>query len=108
MNLDEAKQKILNRVLSTTDGWSIEQGECMTTMLTHDSLPGLVVLHEVDWPCGSPKEYAVRLKLYGSTILFVKGGQTDLCVHVQSIFKKVEEKKKSLFNSSVIDFAENL
>jgi hypothetical protein len=108
MTLDEAKQKIINRVLTTTEGWSIEYGECMTTMLTHDSLPGLVVQHEVDCPYNSPKEYSVRLKLSDKTILCVKGEHTDLCLHVHSIFEKAKEEQEILFTSSIIAFAETL
>ena len=108
MTLDEAKQKILDRVLATTEGWAIKYGECMTTMLTHDSLPGLVVQHEVDCPYNSLKEYSVRLKLSDKTFFHVKGEYADLCLHVHNIFKKVKEEQEALFTSSVIDFAEAL
>ena len=63
MTLDEAKQKIIDRVLATTEGWEIGFGECMTTLLTNTSLPGLTVYYEVDSPYGAPQSYAVRLTL---------------------------------------------
>ena len=108
MTFQEAIDKIVSRILETTGGWSTVQGECMTTMFTHDSLPGLVMQYEVDCPYGSRTEYAVRLKLSGETILLVKGDQTVLCYHVRSILEKAKEEKESRRTTSVIKFAEAL
>lgn len=108
MTLDEAKQKILDRVLATTEGWEIGFEECATTRLTNAALPELAVKYHVDCPYGSPTIYSVRLMLSGNTILLLSGGQTDLCRHVRSILEAVKVQKATDFDNSVIQFAEKL
>ena len=110
MTLDKAKQKILDHVLATTEGWcessqrSRKTGD--TYFLVHDSLPEMLLSYlEGD---EGYSESVSRLFVDGRAVIEGRGKSHPLCQLAQNASIQAVLHTDHLFESRLIQIAESL
>lgn len=111
MTPEEARQKIIDKVLSLTSGWRLEMQEYIGNKVekryVHHSLPdGIQLIHE----------YFYRVKNLVSNIsirlfdqLIVCGGKDSILgVHYDAITQDIERQKQKEMDEKLIKIAESL
>lgn len=110
MTLDKAKQKILDRVLATTEGWrdstQLNRKTGDTYFLDHDSLPE-ILLSYLEGDEGY-SESVSRLFVDGRVLIEGRGKNHPLCQLAQNASIRAVLRTEQLFESRIIQFAESL
>lgn len=108
---EEARQKIIDKVLSLTSGWRLEYqkytGNKVEKRYIHPSLPdGIRLNHEYFYRVKNPRE-SISIRLFDQ--LIVCGGKNSMLgIHYEAITQDIERQKQKEMDEKLIKIAKSL